>query len=102
MRYAQIQNDKVVNVIELSEGASEWQGLLVIPSDTANIGDDFINGKIVKPSTPEHIPTQEEINEEARAYLSLTDWYVVRFAETGVAIPQEILDARQAARERIV
>lgn len=45
---------------------------------------------------------KENTNEEARAYLNSTDWYVVRFAETGVAIPQEILDARQAARERIV
>lgn len=45
---------------------------------------------------------QIAINEEARAYLNSTDWYVVRFAETGVPIPQEILDARQAARERIV
>ena len=52
------------------------------------------------PLTPEQL--QEQINFEARAYLNSTDWYVVRFAETGVPIPQEILDARQAARDRIV
>ena len=34
----------------------------------------------------------------ARDYLSKTDWYAARFAETGVAIPQEILDMRAAAR----
>ena len=51
---------------------------------------------------PPYIPTQEDTNAEARAYLNSTDWYVVRFAETGVAIPQDILDARQAARDSIV
>lgn len=35
---------------------------------------------------------------EARAYLIETDWYVVRFAETGVAIPEEVLAKRAAAR----
>jgi hypothetical protein len=54
----------------------------------------------IKPETPEQI--QARINEEALAYLSSTDWYVVRFAETGVAIPEKILVERQAARERVV
>jgi len=34
-------------------------------------------------------------------YLTSTDWYATRLAETGKAIPDEILTARQAARERI-
>lgn len=54
----------------------------------------------IKPKSPEEI--QVEVNAEARAYLNSTDWYVVRYAETGVAVPQDILDARQAARERII
>jgi hypothetical protein len=45
---------------------------------------------------------QDKINAEARAYLASTDWYVVRQAETGVAVPQSILDARAAARASIV
>jgi hypothetical protein len=45
---------------------------------------------------------KQKINEESRSYLSSTDWYVIRQQETGVAIPQDILDARQAAREAIV
>lgn len=45
---------------------------------------------------------QEKANKEARAYLTETDWYVVRFAETGVAIPADIAAARQAARESIL
>jgi hypothetical protein len=42
---------------------------------------------------------QEQINKESREYLKSTDWYVIRHQETGEAIPQDILDARQAARD---
>jgi hypothetical protein len=42
-----------------------------------------------------------EESAELTAYLSTTDWYAVRFAETGAAIPDEIKTGRQAARERI-
>jgi len=34
-------------------------------------------------------------------YFTSTDWYATRLAETGKAIPDEILTARQAARDRI-
>lgn len=51
-------------------------------------------------------PTAQQLqaakNREARAYLASTDWYVVRKAETGEAIPQDILDARAAARLSVV
>ena len=57
--------------------------------------------------------TLEEVENEKKAkeneftindnlkYLKDTDWYIVRFTETNVAIPQEILDKRAAARELI-
>ena len=35
------------------------------------------------------------------AYLTSTDWYATRLAETGKAIPDEIMTAREAARDRI-
>lgn len=51
-------------------------------------------------------PTEEELqvirNQEARAYLTSTDWYVIRHQETGVAIPEEIAIKRQEAREQII
>jgi len=34
-------------------------------------------------------------------YLTSTDWYATRMAETGKAIPEVILTERQAARDRI-
>jgi hypothetical protein len=52
------------------------------------------------PPTAEQI--QAKANADARAYLASTDWYVVRFAETGVAIPDDIATARQEARDAIV
>lgn len=62
--------------------------------------------KWVQPLGQEGNPTeeqkQEQKNNEARAYLASTDWYVVRKQETGVDIPQTILDARQEARDSII
>ena len=36
--------------------------------------------------------------QQAKAYLDSTDWYVVRFSETGVPIPEEVTGKRAAAR----
>ena len=50
-------------------------------------------------------PTTNELNErrisELENYLNSTDWYAVRYAETGVEIPEDIKTARQAARDEI-
>jgi hypothetical protein len=51
-------------------------------------------------------PTAQQIqmakNAQAREYLASTDWYVVRKMETGVEIPQDVLDTRSAARAAVV
>lgn len=54
----------------------------------------------VKPKTKEVL--QVETNTQAKAYLASTDWYVTRFAETGEAIPVDVLDKRKEARLKIV
>lgn len=50
-------------------------------------------------------PTAEELKilriNELQNFLTKTDWYAVRFAETGAEIPQETKAARQAARDEI-
>lgn len=50
-------------------------------------------------------PTQEELNQERinelQAYLTSTDWYAVRMAETGVAIPEDVASQRASARDEI-
>jgi hypothetical protein len=67
---------------------------------------ELVNGVLIENETLKNQLIQQEnqknINKQARAYLASTDWYVIRKEETGVAIPQEILDARAAARASIV
>lgn len=50
-------------------------------------------------------PTEAELAKariaELQAYLAETDWYVVRYADTGEAIPEDVKAKRQAAREEI-
>ena len=45
-------------------------------------------------------PLEAEI-ENLKLDLATTDWYVVRFAETGKPIPEEVLAERQGKRQRI-
>lgn len=35
---------------------------------------------------------------EAQKYLDSTDWYIVRFMDSGVEVPQEVKDKRAEAR----
>jgi len=44
---------------------------------------------------------QAVINSEAQAYLASTDWMVLRQADSGEVMPNNIKDARAAARLEI-
>lgn len=52
------------------------------------------------PEKPQGIINAERITE-LQNYLKTTDWYTVRFAETGAEIPEDVKAARQSAREEI-
>jgi hypothetical protein len=43
----------------------------------------------------------EKMIQSLQEYLDGTDWYVVRYMETGKAIPEGISEHRQAARDEI-
>ncbi len=45
---------------------------------------------------------QRQTNEDAERFLAETDWYVLRFADEGVSIPEDIKQARREARAAIV
>ena len=47
--------------------------------------------------TPEQLA--EQAKAEARAYLASTDWYYARLAETGQAVPDDVVAKRKASRE---
>jgi hypothetical protein len=63
--------------------------------------DWVVSLKIVEEEILSKEEAQAKINADALAYLASTDWYVIRLAETGAAIPTEILAARQQARDSI-
>lgn len=52
------------------------------------------------PEKPKKNVLQEELNEQQNI-LSSTDWYAIRYADSGVEIPADIKAKRQAAREKI-
>ena len=81
------------------------------------VEDAFLDSVLEETDTVEDMPvlertepTAEEIannvvagdNYQARQYLAETDWYVTRKAETGKAIPDDILTKREEARAKVV
>ena len=52
------------------------------------------------PEKPRAIIIEEELNEQQKI-LSSTDWYAIRYADSGVEIPADIKEKRQVAREKI-
>lgn len=57
---------------------------------------------LAEPAPPTAAEIQQRQNADARAYLSSTDWYLIRRAETGEAVPADILEARVAARALVI
>ena len=73
--------------------------------NTQFIKPRLVGGVLVEGATSEeiaqvHTETQENLKQQQYTELSATDWYVVRFAERGIPIPTEILEQRQAIREK--
>ena len=65
--------------------------------------NDFydVNGNLVRSEPVDTDVIRMEDNLSNRAYLEETDWYVTRKAETGKAIPEDVLAKRVAARAAI-
>tara|TARA_R100001510_G_C7593884_1_gene162697 strand:+ start:548 stop:880 length:333 start_codon:yes stop_codon:yes gene_type:complete len=45
---------------------------------------------------------QAKINQTAKTYLAQTDWYVIRAAEGGTAVPSDITTKRAQERAKII
>jgi hypothetical protein len=83
---------------------SEWELTDISPNKTLlkpiwNVLE-WIEG-----ATPEEIAEQEnqqkqELKRQAHDELLPTDWYVVRFIERGIPIPEEITQQRQAILDK--
>ena len=76
-----------------------------IEGDSASDWDTATGKRITPRIVPPPVLTEAQIaaNElhTLGAYLATTDWYAVRYAETGAAIPEDVKTARANARERI-
>lgn len=81
----------------LLTSSSIWWFSMAQTNDFYDVDGNLIRSEPVDPNE-----IQEADNVAARAYLTETDWYVVRHAETGKAIPEDVLARRAEARAAIV
>jgi hypothetical protein len=87
-----------------NEGQAEWTdgpNTDITPDDVAQYVTMW-EANAPEAEAELELTAQEVINAESMAYLASTDWYVVRYAETGVAVPSDVTTARAAARSAIV
>lgn len=69
----------------------------------SNTNDFYdVDGALVRSEPVDSDVIQAADNEAARAYLAETDWYVSRKAETGKAIPEDVLARRAESRAAII
>ena len=97
-----IKDNKIIAINDSEiKGGLQYDEMI---EDTEHSVSDYmqVNGEFVQISSDEAIKQRKvERIAELQNYLTATDWYAVRFAETGVEIPDEIKVERQAAREEI-
>ena len=85
-----------------NEGQAEWTdgpNTDITPDDVAQYVTMW---EANAPEAAAEPTAQEIINGNSLAYLKNTDWYAIRYAETGVAVPSDVTTARAAARSAIV
>lgn len=88
--YKEISNNEHIEIIKQ---ANKEQKRIVGDSDGNPILIDY-------PPPTEEETRQNRINE-LESYLQSTDWYAIRYADSGVEIPIKIKRQRQSAREEI-
>ena len=89
-KYKEIPNEEHIRIIEKANSENK-----IVKGDK--------NGNPVLSNLPE--PTTAEKNNqkkmELKDYLYKTDWYVIRYIETGINIPNNIKAKRAEARKEI-
>ena len=99
--YAKIINEETkLCEVGLGTNSAFYQsiGMTEMEVEQAYDGGWYLEG--YAPAKPQETINQEKI-AELEEYLTTTDWYAIRFADTGEEIPTEIKKARQDAREEI-
>lgn len=91
-----LQKNKKVLVINQIDAKN--QGLPEYEVELDYKGEFYLKG--YAPAKPQEVIDSERI-AELEKYLYETNWYAIRYVETGKEIPAEIKTARQAARDEI-
>lgn len=101
MKFAKVENEetKACSVgVGTDEEFYKSIGMKLMDVEQAWNGSWYLAGYC--PEKPKENILREELAEQ-QDILSSTDWYAIRFADSGVEIPADIKAKRQAARERI-
>ena len=82
---------------------SEYQSIVHQANSQGKLISGDSNGNPILVDPPEPLPGEikRQHIDELKAYLSLTDWYVVRQLDDGKEMPSDIKLARESARQEI-
>ena len=88
MRYALIENNLVVNIIELAN-LSDWHTPtdILIQSDIADIGDSYDGASITPKLVPILPKTWNQFQAQAQSLLDKSDLVAIRCLKAGIAFP---------------
>lgn len=93
---ALIHNNKIIEIKENTYPVHESLSWIDLPQG-AEVGDGYVNGEVIKPQQP--AVTWADIRAKRDYLLSQSDWHITYATEKGTAIPQNVLDYRQALRD---
>lgn len=101
IKYAQIVDEQTkLVVVGTGTDVPYYQSIGMTQMDVEQAWDGswYLAGYC--PEKPKENILKEELAEQ-QDILSSTDWYAIRYADSGVEIPADIKAKRQAAREKI-
>lgn len=98
---AHLKSVNLKSYVEIQD--SEWFSFVKKANAERKIIKADANGNPILVDAPQ--PSEKEILEneinQLEFYLKSTDWYAIRYADTGIEIPEEIKQKRQEARLEI-
>ena len=101
LKYTKVINEKTKQCeVGLGTNTKFYRSIGMIEMDVEQSYDGSWYVKGYCPKKPQKIINQERI-AELEKYLTTTDWYAIRFADTGEEMPADVKKARQEAREEI-
>ena len=94
--FALVHNNKIIEIKENTYEVHESLIWIDAP-DGAEVGDGYVNGELIKPQA--ETTTWEDIRATRDYLLTQSDWQITYATEKGEAVPQEVLNYRQALRD---